>query len=282
MIEDGVKLANLIQIGHNVRIGAHTAIAAGVAVGGSARIGSRVHDRGRRVDRRTSGDRGRRPHYRDVGGPEVDRQGRCLFVGDAGPGEPGLAAQRRQAGAASTTWRNGCGRSNASSTSPREGGAFARPTEEKRWQTCRLTRSWNTSRIATRSLLIDRVLRVHAREVARRVEERDDQRTLLHGPLSASAVMPAGADPGGDGAGDGPPRVALARPGCLRSLRCTTSSVSITPGSGIRSHPATSSSSKSSLSALPEASGRSQAAQGSGRGSVANADLMGALRDEEW
>ncbi len=41
VIEDGVKLDNLIQIGHNVHIGAHTAIAAGVAVGGSARIGSR-------------------------------------------------------------------------------------------------------------------------------------------------------------------------------------------------------------------------------------------------
>ena len=41
VIEDGVKLDNLIQIGHNVYIGAHTAIAAGVAVGGSARIGSR-------------------------------------------------------------------------------------------------------------------------------------------------------------------------------------------------------------------------------------------------
>ena len=41
VIEDGVKLDNLIQIGHNVRIGAHTAIAAGVAIGGSTRIGSR-------------------------------------------------------------------------------------------------------------------------------------------------------------------------------------------------------------------------------------------------
>ena len=41
VIEDGVKLDNLIQIAHNVRIGAHTAIAACVAVGGSARIGSR-------------------------------------------------------------------------------------------------------------------------------------------------------------------------------------------------------------------------------------------------
>jgi len=41
VIEDGVKLDNLIQVGHNVRIGAHTAIAAGVAIGGSATIGKR-------------------------------------------------------------------------------------------------------------------------------------------------------------------------------------------------------------------------------------------------
>jgi UDP-3-O-[3-hydroxymyristoyl] glucosamine N-acyltransferase len=41
VIEEGVKLDNLIQIGHNVRVGAHTAIAAGVAIGGSATIGKR-------------------------------------------------------------------------------------------------------------------------------------------------------------------------------------------------------------------------------------------------
>ncbi len=39
VIEDGVKLDNLIQIGHNVRIGAHTAIAACTAVAGSTKIG---------------------------------------------------------------------------------------------------------------------------------------------------------------------------------------------------------------------------------------------------
>lgn len=39
VIEDGVKLDNLIQIGHNVRIGAHTAMAGCVGVAGSARIG---------------------------------------------------------------------------------------------------------------------------------------------------------------------------------------------------------------------------------------------------
>lgn len=39
IIEDGVKLDNLIQIGHNVRIGAHTAMAGCVGVAGSADIG---------------------------------------------------------------------------------------------------------------------------------------------------------------------------------------------------------------------------------------------------
>lgn len=41
VLEDGVKLDNLIQIGHNVRIGAHTAMAGCVGVAGSAVIGSR-------------------------------------------------------------------------------------------------------------------------------------------------------------------------------------------------------------------------------------------------
>jgi UDP-3-O-[3-hydroxymyristoyl] glucosamine N-acyltransferase len=39
VIEDGVKLDNLIQIAHNVRIGAHTAIAALVGIAGSTKIG---------------------------------------------------------------------------------------------------------------------------------------------------------------------------------------------------------------------------------------------------
>ena len=41
VIGNGVKLDNLIQIGHNVKIGEHTAVAACVAIGGSAQIGSR-------------------------------------------------------------------------------------------------------------------------------------------------------------------------------------------------------------------------------------------------
>ena len=39
VIEDGVKLDNLIQIGHNVHIGAHTAIAGCVGIAGSTKIG---------------------------------------------------------------------------------------------------------------------------------------------------------------------------------------------------------------------------------------------------
>ncbi len=41
VIDDGVKLDNLIQVAHNVRIGAHTAIAACVGIAGSTRIGAR-------------------------------------------------------------------------------------------------------------------------------------------------------------------------------------------------------------------------------------------------
>jgi UDP-3-O-[3-hydroxymyristoyl] glucosamine N-acyltransferase len=40
VIEDGVKLDNLIQVAHNVRIGAHTVIAGCVGIAGSAVIGA--------------------------------------------------------------------------------------------------------------------------------------------------------------------------------------------------------------------------------------------------
>ena len=39
LIDEGVKLDNLIQIGHNVRIGAHSAMAGCVGIAGSAKIG---------------------------------------------------------------------------------------------------------------------------------------------------------------------------------------------------------------------------------------------------
>jgi UDP-3-O-[3-hydroxymyristoyl] glucosamine N-acyltransferase len=41
VLEDGVKLDNLVQIGHNVHVGAHSAFAGCVGVAGSARIGRR-------------------------------------------------------------------------------------------------------------------------------------------------------------------------------------------------------------------------------------------------
>jgi UDP-3-O-[3-hydroxymyristoyl] glucosamine N-acyltransferase len=41
MIADGVKIDNLVQVGHNVRIGAHTVIAGCVGIAGSATIGAR-------------------------------------------------------------------------------------------------------------------------------------------------------------------------------------------------------------------------------------------------
>jgi UDP-3-O-[3-hydroxymyristoyl] glucosamine N-acyltransferase len=41
VIENGVRLDNLIQIGHNVHIGEHTAMATACAIAGSARIGKR-------------------------------------------------------------------------------------------------------------------------------------------------------------------------------------------------------------------------------------------------
>ena len=40
VIGDGVKIDNLVQIGHNVRIGAHTAIAGNVGIAGSTTIGA--------------------------------------------------------------------------------------------------------------------------------------------------------------------------------------------------------------------------------------------------
>jgi UDP-3-O-[3-hydroxymyristoyl] glucosamine N-acyltransferase len=40
VLADGVKLDNLVQIGHNVMVGAHTAMAGCVGVAGSARIGA--------------------------------------------------------------------------------------------------------------------------------------------------------------------------------------------------------------------------------------------------
>src|SRR5918999_4111895 len=42
VIEEGVKLDNQVQVGHNVRIGAHSAVAGCAGIAGSARIGKHV------------------------------------------------------------------------------------------------------------------------------------------------------------------------------------------------------------------------------------------------
>ena len=42
IIEDGVKIDNLVQVAHNVRLGAHTALAAQVGIAGSTTVGSHV------------------------------------------------------------------------------------------------------------------------------------------------------------------------------------------------------------------------------------------------
>ena len=60
VIEEGVKLDNQIQIGHNCRIGAHTAIAGCVGIAGQYAHRPLLQDRRQRHDRRASGDRRQR------------------------------------------------------------------------------------------------------------------------------------------------------------------------------------------------------------------------------
>ena len=48
VIEDGVKLDNLVQIAHNVRLGAHTIMAAMSGVAGSTKSRQALYDRRRR------------------------------------------------------------------------------------------------------------------------------------------------------------------------------------------------------------------------------------------
>jgi UDP-3-O-[3-hydroxymyristoyl] glucosamine N-acyltransferase len=67
VIEDGVKLDNLIQIAHNVRIGAHTVMAGCVGVAGSTRIGAHCQIGGACEDRRAPHDCRRRDHFRVLG-----------------------------------------------------------------------------------------------------------------------------------------------------------------------------------------------------------------------
>ena len=61
MVDDGAKIDNLVQVGHNVHIRTHTVIAACVGISGSTTIGKRCragrHGGGKRDLRRRRGDR---------------------------------------------------------------------------------------------------------------------------------------------------------------------------------------------------------------------------------
>ena len=95
IIEDGVKLDNQIQVGHNVTIGEHTAIAACTGISGSTTIGKRCMIGG------MVGFAGHLTIADDVAvtgfslvSASIDR-GRQLFRRHSGRGEPRLAAHRR-------------------------------------------------------------------------------------------------------------------------------------------------------------------------------------------
>ena len=81
VIEEGVKLDNQIQIGHNCRIGAHTAIAGCAGIAGSATHRQLLQDRGQRDDFRAPDDRRPRGHFRRHADRQVDYQARHLHRG---------------------------------------------------------------------------------------------------------------------------------------------------------------------------------------------------------
>ena len=95
VIEDGVKIDNLVQVGHNVRVGAHTVIAACVGISGSTTIGKRcmlggmVGVAGHLDDLRRRGVD--RPHR----GLQVDRPARRLLGLAVGGRGEALSPQRR-------------------------------------------------------------------------------------------------------------------------------------------------------------------------------------------
>ncbi len=85
VIEDGVKLDNQIQIGHNCHIGAHTAMAGCVGVAGSAMIGKYCTFGGAAM----------------VLGPPDDRRPRAYLLGQHGLA---LDPRGRASTPASTRW----------------------------------------------------------------------------------------------------------------------------------------------------------------------------------
>ena len=76
VIGDGVKMDNLVQIGHNTRIGAHCLIAAQAGIAGSCEIGAHV---------RLGGQAGIADHIRIGDGAQI--AAKAGIINDVGPGE---------------------------------------------------------------------------------------------------------------------------------------------------------------------------------------------------
>ena len=102
VIEEGVKIDNLIMIAHNCRIGAHSALAACVAIAGSSVLGKRCILGGR------AGLTGHITLVRRRGGAghlihlTLHRQAGRVFFRAAERGGGRLAADRRRASSGST------------------------------------------------------------------------------------------------------------------------------------------------------------------------------------
>ena len=109
VIEDGVKLDNLIQIGHNVHIGKHTAMAGCAAVAGSATIGAYCTDRRPRRHPGAPDHRRPRHYFRDVAGDALHPQARPLHRHLSHRRQCGLGKERGLAQAAAQVARTAQG-----------------------------------------------------------------------------------------------------------------------------------------------------------------------------
>ena len=101
VIEEGVKLDNQIQIGHNCRIGAHTAIAGCVGIAGSADIGRHCMIGGAAMILGHLDDRRPRARLRRHRGLALDPQARHLHRASIPFDDARVVGAQRRAGAPS-------------------------------------------------------------------------------------------------------------------------------------------------------------------------------------
>ena len=109
VIEDGVKIDNLVMVAHNVRIGAHTVIAAMVGIAGSATIGRRcmlAWDRSGIVGHLSICDDVRVDGQDD--GQPLDHESRRVFGKPAGRRGRAAFGATARASRSLTSWRGGC------------------------------------------------------------------------------------------------------------------------------------------------------------------------------